>query len=69
MDMTIMTGFEPEEFLRIVADHRRHGRADGPTMFVRLLALPAQGALRYDSPRCTGSCTPPRRVHPTSSAR
>ena len=48
MDMTIMTGFEPEEFLRIVADHRVTVVQMVPTMFVRLLALPAQVRSRYD---------------------
>jgi long-chain acyl-CoA synthetase len=48
MDMTIMTSFDAEEFLRIVADHRVTVTQMVPTMFVRLLALPAQVRSRYD---------------------
>jgi long-chain acyl-CoA synthetase len=48
MDMTIMTAFDAEEFLRIVADHRVTVAQMVPTMFVRLLALPAQVRGRYD---------------------
>jgi long-chain acyl-CoA synthetase len=40
MDMTIMTSFDAEEFLRIVAEHRVSVVQMVPTMFVRLLALP-----------------------------
>jgi long-chain acyl-CoA synthetase len=54
MDMTIMTGFDAEEFLRIVHEHRVTVVQMVPTMFVRLLALPAQVRNRYDvsSLRC-----------------
>ena len=48
MDMTIMTSFEPEEFLRIVAEDRVTVVQMVPTMFVRLLALPEQARSRYD---------------------
>ena len=48
MDMTIMTNFDAEEFLRIVADHRVTVVQMVPTMFVRLLALPGQVRSRYD---------------------
>jgi long-chain acyl-CoA synthetase len=48
MDMTIMTRFDGEEFLRIVADHRVTVAQMVPTMFVRLLALPEQARSRYD---------------------
>jgi len=48
MDMTIMTNFDAEEFLRIVADHRVTVVQMVPTMFVRLLALPEQVRSRYD---------------------
>src|SRR5262249_31630432 len=48
MDMTIMTGFDPEEFLRIVAEHRVTVAQMVPTMFVRLLALPGEVRGRYD---------------------
>jgi long-chain acyl-CoA synthetase len=40
MDMTIMTGFDAEEFLRIVAERRVTVVQMVPTMFVRMLALP-----------------------------
>ena len=47
--MTIMTGFDPEEFLRLVEAHRVTVVQMVPTMFVRMLALPAGGtrALRH----------------------
>src|SRR5262249_59322958 len=48
MDMTIMTGFDAEEFLRIVAEHRVTVAQMVPTMFVRLLALPEEVRGRYD---------------------
>ena len=48
MDMTIMTSFDAEEFLRLVADHRVTVVQMVPTMFVRLLALPEQTRSRYD---------------------
>jgi long-chain acyl-CoA synthetase len=48
MDMTIMTGFDAEEFLRIVAEHRVTVVQMVPTMFVRMLALPHEVRERYD---------------------
>lgn len=48
MDMTIMTGFDAEEFLRIVADQRVTVVQMVPTMFVRLLALDQEVRDRYD---------------------
>jgi long-chain acyl-CoA synthetase len=48
MDMTIMPGFEAEEFLRIVAEHRVTVVQMVPTMFVRLLALPEDVRNGYD---------------------
>jgi len=48
MDMTIMTSFDAEEFLRIVAEHRVTVVQMVPTMFVRLLALPEQARSRHD---------------------
>jgi long-chain acyl-CoA synthetase len=48
MDMTIMTSFDAEEFLRIVAEHRVTVVQMVPTMFVRLLALTEQVRSRYD---------------------
>jgi long-chain acyl-CoA synthetase len=48
MDMTIMTSFDPEEFLRIVSDRKVTVVQMVPTMFVRLLALPLQARSRYD---------------------
>ncbi len=48
LDMTIMTGFDPEEFLRLVEAHRVSVVQMVPTMFVRLLALPEEVRERYD---------------------
>ena len=48
MDMTIMTSFDAEEFLRIVAEQRVTTVQMVPTMFVRLLALPEQLRSRHD---------------------
>jgi long-chain acyl-CoA synthetase len=48
MDMTIMSSFDAEEFLRIVAEHRITVVQMVPTMFVRLLALPEDVRTRYD---------------------
>ena len=45
MDMTIMAGFDGEEFLRILAEASHHGRADGPDD-VRAPAGPAGGGAR-----------------------
>ena len=43
-----MTGFDAEEFLRIVAERTRHRCADGAHMFVRMLALPELSAPSFD---------------------
>ncbi|HTY98182.1 MAG TPA: AMP-binding protein, partial [Solirubrobacteraceae bacterium] len=48
LDMTIMTGFDPEEFLRLVERHRVTVVQMVPTMFVRMLALPNEVRERYD---------------------
>jgi long-chain acyl-CoA synthetase len=48
MDMTIMPGFDAEDFLRIVAEHRVTVAQMVPTMFVRLLALPEHVRSSYD---------------------
>jgi long-chain acyl-CoA synthetase len=48
LDLTIMTGFDPEEFLRLVETHRVTVVQMVPTMFVRLLALPEEVRERYD---------------------
>ena len=48
MDMTIMTSFDAQEFLRIVAERRVSVVQMVPTMFVRLLALEPQLRARYD---------------------
>jgi len=48
MDMTIMAGFDAEEFLRLVERHRVTVVQMVPTMFVRLFALPEQVRRRYD---------------------
>jgi long-chain acyl-CoA synthetase len=48
MDMTIMEGFDAEEFLRVVQDHRVTVVQMVPTMFVRMLALGEEVRARYD---------------------
>lgn len=48
MDMTIMTRFDPEDFLRIVDEQRVTVVQMVPTMFVRLLSLPEQVRGGYD---------------------
>ena len=48
LDMTIMTRFDPEEFLRLVEAHRVSVVQMVPTMFVRLLALPPAVRESYD---------------------
>jgi long-chain acyl-CoA synthetase len=48
MDTTIMERFDAEQFLRIVAERRVTVVQMVPTMFVRLLALPADVRARYD---------------------
>ena len=48
MDMTIMTRFDPEEFLQIVERHGVTVVQMVPTMFVRLLSLPEPVRGRYD---------------------
>src|SRR5205823_14628384 len=48
MDMTLMTGFDAERFLQIVAEQRVTVVQMVPTMFVRLLALPERVRGRYD---------------------
>jgi long-chain acyl-CoA synthetase len=48
MDMTIMTGFDAEEFLRLVERQRVSVVQMVPTMFVRLLSLPERVRNGYD---------------------
>ena len=48
MDMTLMTSFDAEQFLALVAEHRVTVVQMVPTMFVRLLALPEDVRERYD---------------------
>jgi long-chain acyl-CoA synthetase len=48
MDMTIMSGFDAEEFMRLVEEHRVTVVQMVPTMFVRMLALPEEVRDRYD---------------------
>ncbi len=48
VDITIMPGFDAEEFLRIVEEQRVTVVQMVPTMFVRLLALPERTRSRYD---------------------
>ncbi|HEY1833640.1 MAG TPA: AMP-binding protein [Solirubrobacteraceae bacterium] len=49
MDMTIMEGFDAQEFLRIVQDRRVTVVQMVPTMFVRMLALDEQTRRSYDT--------------------
>jgi long-chain acyl-CoA synthetase len=49
MDVTIMERFDPEEFLRLVEQHRVTVVQMVPTMFVRMLALPEEVRARYDT--------------------
>ncbi len=70
LDMTIMTGFDPEEFLRLVEAHRVSVVQMVPTMFVRLLALPEPRSVSATTcRRCGWSSTPPPRARRTSSGR
>ena len=55
LDMTIMTGFDGEEFLRLVEAHRVTVVQMVPTMFVRMLALPQEVRERYDLSSLVGS--------------
>ena len=48
MDMTIMTSFDAEGFLRIVAERRASVVQMVPTMFVRMLGLPPEVRERYE---------------------
>jgi long-chain acyl-CoA synthetase len=48
MDMTLMSSFDAEQFLRVVEQHRVTVVQMVPTMFVRMLALPEQVRTRYD---------------------
>ena len=48
MDITIMTRFDAEEFLRVVAEHRVTVVQMVPTMFVRMLALPEHTRSAHD---------------------
>jgi long-chain acyl-CoA synthetase len=48
MDMTIMPAFDPEELLALVERHRVSQLQLVPTMFIRLLRLPADVRSRYD---------------------
>jgi long-chain acyl-CoA synthetase len=65
MDMTIMSRFDAEDFLRIVAEHRVSVVQMVPTMFVRLLALPDDVRARYDtsSLRCVVHAAAPCPPH------
>ena len=58
MDITLMTRFDPEEFLAAVERHRVQQVQMVPTMFTRLLRLPPEVRNRYECPRCARSCTP-----------
>jgi long-chain acyl-CoA synthetase len=48
LDMTIMTSFDAEEMLALIEKHRVQQVQMVPTMFVRLLKLPAEVRSRYD---------------------
>ncbi len=48
IELTIMPRFDPEEFLRLVAEHRVTHAQVVPTMFVRLLELPEEVRGRHD---------------------
>jgi long-chain acyl-CoA synthetase len=48
VSMIIMPKFDPEEFLRLVAENKVDAVQMVPTMFVRLLRLPAEIRLKYD---------------------
>ncbi len=48
MDITIMPAFDPEELLALVERHRITQIQLVPTMFIRLLRLPAAVRARYD---------------------
>ena len=48
MSLVVMPKFDPEEFLRLVEKHRVSTVQMVPTMFVRLLHLPADVRAKYD---------------------
>jgi long-chain acyl-CoA synthetase len=48
VSMIIMPRFDPEEFLRLVAEHKADSVQMVPTMFARLLRLPVEVRSRYD---------------------
>ena len=48
MDVTVMPAFDPEELLALVERHRITQIQMVPTMFIRLLRLPADVRSRYD---------------------
>jgi long-chain acyl-CoA synthetase len=65
IELTIMPRFEPEEFLRIVESQQITHAQTVPTMFVRLLDLPADVRARYDtsSLECVVHAAAPCPVH------
>jgi long-chain acyl-CoA synthetase len=48
MDLTVLPRFDPEDFLRVIQDHQIDHIQMVPTMFVRLLQLPADVRAKYD---------------------
>jgi long-chain acyl-CoA synthetase len=46
--LVIMPRFDPEEFLRLIAEHRIDTMFMVPTMFIRLMKLPEQVRRKYD---------------------
>ena len=64
-----MPRFEPEEFLRLIEDQQMVTIFMVPTMFVRLLKLPAEVRKKYDLSSLRTSSMPPRPVLWMSNAR
>jgi long-chain acyl-CoA synthetase len=58
-----MEHFDPEQYLQLVERYHATVSQVVPTMFVRMLKLPAETRSAYDvSARCSASSTPPRRA-------
>ena len=54
--------FDPDQFLALIEHHCVTMTQVVPTMFIRLLKLPAEVRTRMTSPRCASSSTPRRRA-------
>jgi long-chain acyl-CoA synthetase len=48
LDLTLMAGFDAEELLRLIEEHRINHFQGVPTMFVRMLLLPDAVRTKYD---------------------